>query len=181
MGFTRFCHGSRIVAYEPGLFYASSTTEAVAFALRMDLQLGRHSPADTAAAVAVARERELFLSELWLPSHHNYTSVGAVLRVMNYLCFANSKVLFRHLRHAGDARRPARRRVEGAIGLGLVRRERARPIHMSARPVPPKLAPAALLRWPRQPAPACARPRRRRRGPHSWPPHGRRGAGAPRP
>ena len=36
MGFTRFCHGSRIVAYEPGLFYASPTTEAVAFALRME-------------------------------------------------------------------------------------------------------------------------------------------------
>jgi hypothetical protein len=56
--------------------------------------------------VAVARERELFLGELWLPSHHNYTSVGALLRVMNYLCFANSKVLFRHLRHAAAATRP---------------------------------------------------------------------------
>ena len=39
MGFTRFCHGSRIVAYEPGLFYAAPTTEAVAFALRMELQV----------------------------------------------------------------------------------------------------------------------------------------------
>ena len=107
MGFTRFCHGSRIVAYEPGLFYASPTTEAVAFALRMEMQLERHAPqASTSVEVAVARERELFLSELWLPSHHNYTSVGAVLRVMNYLCFANSKVLFRHLRHAAAATRP---------------------------------------------------------------------------
>ena len=29
-----------------------------------------------------------------------------MLRVMNYLCFANSKVLFRHLRHAAAATRP---------------------------------------------------------------------------
>ena len=46
-GFTRFCHGSRIVAYEPGLFYASPTTEAVAFALRMARHLELQPPPRT--------------------------------------------------------------------------------------------------------------------------------------
>ena len=27
MGFTRFCHGSRIVGYEPGLFFAMATAQ----------------------------------------------------------------------------------------------------------------------------------------------------------
>jgi len=41
-----------------------------------------------------------------LPSHHEYTSVGAILRVMNYLCFVNSKVLFRQLRNMPTGRAP---------------------------------------------------------------------------
>lgn len=40
-------------------------------------------------------EREIWLQELWLPSHHEYASVGAIVRVMNHLCFANSKVFIR--------------------------------------------------------------------------------------
>ena len=99
MGFTRFCHGSRIVAYEPGLFYAQPTAEAVALLLRLRLRLDARLTATATASEVASVEREVFLHELWLPSHHNYTSVGAVLRVMNYLCFANSKVAFRQLRH----------------------------------------------------------------------------------
>lgn len=108
MGFTRYCHGSRIVAYEPGFLYASPTNEAVALMARMVVQLlGADSTggqtraklaADASAQQVIEAERLAFLHELWLPSHHEYASVGAVLRVMNYLCFANSKTVFRTLR-----------------------------------------------------------------------------------
>ena len=109
MGFTRFCHGSRIVAYEPGFFYAMPTDEAVALTARMAIQLVRPAAKLGAASSAFdvnAAEREAFLHELWLPSHHEYASVGAVLRVMNYLCFVNSKVLFRQLRNMAGGTPP---------------------------------------------------------------------------
>ena len=105
MGFTRFCHGSRIAGYNPGFFYSMPTAEAVALTARMAERLrraegveGRLTASSTAAAVDDV-ERIEFVHELWLPSHHDYASVGAVLRVMNYLCFVNSKVLFRQLRN----------------------------------------------------------------------------------
>ena len=88
--------------YEPGFFFAMPTDEAVALTARMATQLilpktkltGTSSTSEVSAA-----EREAFVHELWLPSHHEYASVGAILRVMNYLCFVNSKVLFRQLRN----------------------------------------------------------------------------------
>uniref|UniRef100_A0A7S2NNV6 Nucleotide-diphospho-sugar transferase domain-containing protein n=1 Tax=Haptolina brevifila TaxID=156173 RepID=A0A7S2NNV6_9EUKA len=105
MGFTRFCHGSRIVAYEPGFFFAMPTNEAIALTARMGLSMAQLPAAATVKAVREA-EREAFLHELWLPSHHEYASVGAILRVMNYLCFVNSKVMFRQLRSATFATAP---------------------------------------------------------------------------
>jgi len=116
MGFTRFCHGSRIVAYEPGFFYASPTNEAIALSGRMAAQLlgadstggQRREPltaTSTPQQVSEA-ERDAFVHELWLPSHHEYASVGAILRVMNYLCYVNSKVLFRQLRMMPAAHAP---------------------------------------------------------------------------
>ena len=108
MGFTRFCHGSRIVSYEPGFLFAMPTPEAISLAARMRVQLQRHSAlsgASTAEEVAAA-ERIALVHELWLPSHHEYASVGAILRVMNYLCFVNSKVLFRQLRVASGGTTP---------------------------------------------------------------------------
>jgi len=95
MGFTRFCHGSRIVGYEPGLFFAMPTAQAATIATRMGAQLRRQP---SLPAEERNTERELWLKELWLPSHHGYAAVGAILRVMNHLCFVNSKVLFRQLR-----------------------------------------------------------------------------------
>jgi hypothetical protein len=85
-----------------GFFFAMPTDEASALAQRMATKLVRPaaqlSSSSTASAVWEA-ERVAFTHELWLPSHHEYASVGAVLRVMNYLCFVNSKVLFRQLRN----------------------------------------------------------------------------------
>jgi len=109
MGFTRFCHGSRIVSYEPGFFFAMPTDEAVALTVRMATQLARPEAkltSDSSLTQVWEAERTAFVHELWLPSHHEYASVGAVLRVMNYLCFVNSKVLFRQLRNMPSSTKP---------------------------------------------------------------------------
>jgi hypothetical protein len=85
------------------------TDEAVALTTRMGVQLQRTEAGLTQASTAVevnAAERLALVHELWLPSHHEYASVGAVLRVMNYLCFVNSKVLFRQLRNSRSTSRP---------------------------------------------------------------------------
>ena len=76
MGFTRFCHGSRIVAYEPGFFFAMPTREAVALTSRLRAQLKTPARVDPAATMSVvgAAEREILLHELWLPSHHDRSS-----------------------------------------------------------------------------------------------------------
>jgi hypothetical protein len=124
MGFTRYCHGSRIVGYEPNLFYASPTPEAAALAGRMGeriraaaagavggggtaagVEAGGAGAADAALRIA-AVERESFTRELWLPSRNEYAHSGAILRVMNYLCFANSKVLTRQQQQAFASHKP---------------------------------------------------------------------------
>ncbi|KAL3924538.1 MAG: hypothetical protein SGPRY_003888 [Prymnesium sp.] len=61
---------------------------AVSLSLRMAAQLTRQPSLPSAERRS---ERELWLQELWLPSHHEYASIGAIVRVMNHLCFVNSK------------------------------------------------------------------------------------------
>ena len=56
MGFTRFCHGSRIGGYEPNVFYAAPTTEAAALAARRQARLKR-----AGGGAAARAEREWFL------------------------------------------------------------------------------------------------------------------------
>uniref|UniRef100_A0A7S0J9T8 Nucleotide-diphospho-sugar transferase domain-containing protein n=1 Tax=Calcidiscus leptoporus TaxID=127549 RepID=A0A7S0J9T8_9EUKA len=99
MGFTRFCHGSRIVGYEPSLFFASPTPEALALASRMQAHAAAESLSSASRWEMARLEREAFLSELWMPSHKLYVSTGAIVRVLNYMCFVNSKFMFRQLRH----------------------------------------------------------------------------------
>jgi hypothetical protein len=48
--------------------------------------------ADAEGGSRCGQENGVFNEELWLPSHGRYASSGAVSRVMNYLCFPNSKV-----------------------------------------------------------------------------------------
>lgn len=93
MGFTRFCHGSRIVARDPAVVYGAPSEGAVRFAgvLAMRLATEARQPEPRRS------ERELLSEELWLPSAPTVSRAGAQSRVMNYLCFANAKVLWRTL------------------------------------------------------------------------------------
>ena len=89
-------------------------------------------------------EREAFVRELWLPSRNEYAHPGAVLRVMNYLCFVNSKVVARQSRALSGDLGPSRaisgtlghsRVISGPLGsgVGAARPARARLAQAGAR------------------------------------------------
>jgi hypothetical protein len=100
MGFTRFCHGSRIVGREVALLFALATADAERLAWVLVRRM-RERPDRP--------ERELLSEELWLPSSPAVARAGVVTRALNYLCFANAKVLWRtvnRLPRLRDAHRP---------------------------------------------------------------------------
>ena len=86
MGWSRYCHGTRMATRDPGLLWLAATQGAVALAERLAARLAAPLPGQPS-------EREAFNQETWLPSALEYVSVGASLRVMNFLCAANSKVV----------------------------------------------------------------------------------------
>lgn len=85
MGFTRSCHGLRISAHDAGLVFAMPTREARALMLVVAVRL-RAEPLLTATRA--------LSEELFLPAHNGVTRAGARARVMNLLCFGNSKLFF---------------------------------------------------------------------------------------
>jgi len=89
MGWSRYCHGTRMSTRDPGLMLAQATEAGAIVALRVARRLALSGPG------AARSEREVFNQETWLPSHGSYVAGGASLRVMNFLCFANSKNLMR--------------------------------------------------------------------------------------
>eukprot|EP00959_Pyramimonas_sp_CCMP1952_P100305 2098130-Pyramimonas_sp.AAC.1 len=81
---------------DPGLVYLRATEQAARFALRL---AGRLMPQAPGAGGRCAEETAAFNEELWLPSHGAYSAVGLVTRVMNYLCWANSKGVARFMQN----------------------------------------------------------------------------------
>jgi len=87
MGFTRYCHGSRIVARDPAMLFAMPSPGAVRFAGTIVRRLRDAGGAKT--------ERQAVSEELWLPSSPAFARAGAIPRVQNYLCFTTARVLWR--------------------------------------------------------------------------------------
>ncbi|KAL1519284.1 hypothetical protein AB1Y20_022813 [Prymnesium parvum] len=85
MGFTRNCHGLRIAAHDVGIAFAMPTIEA----RRLMQQLSQRLRGDKQLSAARAVSEELFF-----PAHNGVTRSGARTRVMNLLCFGNSKTFF---------------------------------------------------------------------------------------
>ena len=103
MGHTRSCHGLRIAAHDAGLLYAQPTYEAAALmaavAARLRAGGGGGSGLDATRVLS---------EELWLPAHNGVRRAGARARVMNVLCFGNSKLFFAaHLHEAYPSHVPA--------------------------------------------------------------------------
>ena len=93
MGWSRYCHGTRMSTRDPGLALVQATQAGALLAERVARRLAWRDASGGAAGQA--SEREVFNQETWLPSHGAYQAVGVSLRAMNFLCFTNSKALLR--------------------------------------------------------------------------------------
>jgi len=94
-------HGTRVASQDPGFVYLRATEDSVRLSERMASRISS-TPVDFSlegASAADSEEVKIFVEEVSLPSHGTYVAPGVTRRAMNYLCFANSKVVFRYLRH----------------------------------------------------------------------------------
>ena len=115
MDWSRFCHGGRVLTSDPGFALLMPTEEAAKLAglvfgrVAAEAARGRGSGAPkpnqnqnqngAAGGAADANFEHLAFNEaLFLPSHGAYVSPGVTRRTLNYMCFANSKHVFRFLR-----------------------------------------------------------------------------------
>ena len=84
MGWSRYCHGTRMSTRDPGLALLQATSPALALARRVARRLAAAGPLPSAAAAAIAgnvsAERAIFNEETWLPAHGEYVAVGTSLR-----------------------------------------------------------------------------------------------------
>ena len=121
MDWSRFVHGGRIATLDPGFARLSATREAANVASLVARRMLFHAAGDRAnhretpettgsgggTEEDVSRlEHALFNEAVFLPSHGAYASPGATKRALNYLCFANSKTLFRFARRDRKWREP---------------------------------------------------------------------------
>ena len=110
MDWSRFCHGGRVVGNDPGFVKLAATREALALARLVARRVaafvsnGRETslanvPTPKAVVMTDLEFEHLAFNEaLFLPSHGDYAQPGVVKRALNYLCFANSKTIFRFAR-----------------------------------------------------------------------------------
>lgn len=88
MGWSRYAHTMRIWVFNSGLFYIRPTIPSIELLDRVTAKLAREKAWDQA----------VFNEELFFPSHPGYEGLHASRRVLDYLLFLNSKVLFKTLR-----------------------------------------------------------------------------------
>ena len=122
MDWSRFCHGGRVVGSDVGFVRFSATVESIqfgslmarriyAFLEEMDdnsdsskypyANLDKNDESSTKLLTVFQYEHVIFNELLYLPSQGSYVSPGVTKRTLNYLCFANSKTLFRFIRKDG--------------------------------------------------------------------------------
>jgi len=90
-------HGSgayRVHARNSGMFFLQSTVQGLAMVTRLARRMETEGVWDQSA----------WNQEQFHPSLGAMTAVGVSARVMNYLCFENSKLYFRFLRHDAQLR-----------------------------------------------------------------------------
>ncbi|KAJ7519382.1 hypothetical protein O6H91_20G036000 [Diphasiastrum complanatum] len=88
MGWARYAHTIHIWVFNSGLFYIRPTVPAIELLDRVTARLSKEKAWDQA----------VFNEELFFPSRPGYEGLHASKRVMDYLLFLNSKVLFKILR-----------------------------------------------------------------------------------
>lgn len=82
MGWSRYCHGTRMSTRDPGLVLLQATGPALTLVKRVARRLASVplalSGPSTGSNVSV--ERAIFNEEAWLPAHGEYVSAGVSLR-----------------------------------------------------------------------------------------------------
>jgi hypothetical protein len=90
MGWSRYCHGTRMSTRDPGLALLQATSPSLALARRVARRLAAAGPLPSAAAAAIAgnvtAERAIFNEETWLPAHGEYVAAGTSLRCVPRGC-----------------------------------------------------------------------------------------------
>ena len=89
MGWSRYAHSMRVFVQNSGFFYLSATLPSAALMARMKRRMATEDVWDQQAVN----------EEIFRPSHDAYLSPMVSVRVMNFRCFCNSKVLFKVVRH----------------------------------------------------------------------------------
>ncbi|KAI3438461.1 hypothetical protein D9Q98_000890 [Chlorella vulgaris] len=96
MGWSRYAQGTRHMAFNSGLFYIKANNRTIDLLTRIADRLGKEAEWDQ----SVWNEFIFFLS------HGDYKSPQVVPRVMDYMKFMNTKVLFKTVRHMPRAQQP---------------------------------------------------------------------------
>lgn len=89
MGWARYAHSMRVFVFNSGLFYIRPTAAAMELLDRVVEIVENTGGWDQA----------VFNEVIFFPSRPNYTDVNVKRRVLDYLQFMNSKVLFKKVRH----------------------------------------------------------------------------------
>ena len=88
----------RLVARNSGLFYLAATRQCLRLTKILAERMAHEQVWDQSA----------YNMEIFRPAYGNKLAAGVSMRVMNYLCFLNTKLLFKYMRHdaqLGDAAR----------------------------------------------------------------------------
>ncbi|KAL4437001.1 hypothetical protein ABPG75_004140 [Micractinium tetrahymenae] len=89
MGWARYAHSMRIFVLNSGLFYLRSTQATIDLLNKLIRRIETESGWDQA----------LFNECIFFPSSPSNKDPSVTRRVLDYMLFMNSKVLFKHLRH----------------------------------------------------------------------------------
>ncbi|KAJ7294224.1 hypothetical protein O6H91_07G011200 [Diphasiastrum complanatum] len=92
MGWARYAHTIHIWVFNSGLFYIRPTVPSIELLDRVTARLSKEKAWDQA----------VFNEELFFPSRPGFEGLHASKRVLDYLLFLNSKVLFKILRKHGN-------------------------------------------------------------------------------
>ena len=103
MDWSRYCHGGRAASRDDGFARFEATEESLALATRVArILLGMKG---SSSADIATRAHEAFNEALDLPAHGDYVGPGVIKRTLNYLCFANSKMIYRFAKKDAKAKK----------------------------------------------------------------------------
>tara|TARA_B100001778_G_scaffold294716_1_gene266535 strand:- start:689 stop:2317 length:1629 start_codon:yes stop_codon:yes gene_type:complete len=103
MDWSRYCHGGRAASRDDGFVRFEATEESLALVTRVArILLGIESSPSMDIAI---RAHEAFNEALDLPAHGDYVGPGVIKRTLNYLCFANSKMIYRFVKKDAKAKK----------------------------------------------------------------------------